>query len=257
MTDRFAPVFLATDFSLQGPYVGLLRAAVMKVAPGLSVIDLIHDLPPFDPDAAGMLLAALLPFLPERAVIAAVVDPGVGGARPPVAVRAGGRWLVGPGNGLFDAVADDTAKAGDPAIVHEILWRPDHLSASFHGRDLFAPVAAMLASGEDMQKHLGPGRKAAAAAIAPAARRRIIYIDGYGNCMTGLREADMQGYGCLSFGNGRVLERAGTFCAVPLGTAFWYVNSLGLAEIAVNGGSAASLLGLSRGDEMMPRACAE
>ncbi len=254
MTDRFAPVFLATDFSLQGPYVGLLRTAVMKVAPSLSVVDLIHDLPPFDLDGAGMLLAALLPFLPERAVIAAIVDPGVGGDRPPVAIQAGGRWLVGPGNGLFDTVADDAAKAGDPVIVHEILWRPDHLSASFHGRDLFAPVAAMLASGEDMQKHLGPGRQAAPAVVSAAARQRIIYIDGYGNCMTGLREADMQGYCCLNLDDGRVLERAGTFCAVPPETAFWYVNSLGLAEIAVNGGSAASLLGLSRGDAVMPQA---
>ncbi len=250
MTDVFAPVFLATDFSVQGPYVGLLRAAAMKVEPRLNVADLIHDLPSFEPAAAGMLLAALLPFLPERAVVAAVVDPGVGGDRPALAVELDGRWLIGPGNGLFDAAVADALAQGGQAVRHEILWRPERLSASFHGRDLFVPVAAMLACGYDKARLLGPGRETGPAGPPAVERRRIIYTDGYGNCMSGLREAEVRGRKYLQLGDGRRLARARTFCAVPPGEAFWYVNSLGLAEIAVNGGSASAVLGLSRGDRV-------
>lgn len=250
MANRFAPVFLATDFSVRGPYVGLLKAAAMKVDERLSVVDLIHDLPAFEPAAAGMLLAALLPFLPERAVIAAVVDPGVGGDRPALAVELAGHWLIGPGNGLFDAVVADALAQGGRAVRYEIQWRPERLSSSFHGRDLFIPVAAMLACGCDKAQLLGPGQTMTPASPSDGGRCRIIYIDGYGNCMTGLRQAELQGCEHLYLGDGRRLERAQTFSSVQPGTAFWYVNSLGLAEIAVNGGSASAMLGLSLGDRV-------
>jgi S-adenosyl-L-methionine hydrolase (adenosine-forming) len=135
----------------------------------------------------------------------------------------------------------------------EITWRPPELSASFHGRDLFAPIAARLARGE-------PPSAMAMPAAAPAATHQsathqadwpddlaeIVYIDRYGNALTGLRGDRMPASARLSVG-GRVVAQAEVFSAVPRGTAFWYVNSNGLVEIAVNTGRADQMLGLGVG----------
>ena len=237
-------ILLFTDFGLAGPYVGQMKAVLAAQAPGVPAIDLMHDAPAFRPGPAGLLLAALLAAAPEPAVWLCVVDPGVGTARRPLVVRCGGHWLVGPDNGLFAPAL--RADAGWRAW--EIGWRPPHLSASFHGRDLFAPVAARLAGGAEATHPAIAGTPVGAEGLVlPAADpARVIYLDAYGNAMTGLRVADLDAGTVLAVG-GRPLPRAETFGAVPDGTAFWYRNSLDLAEIAVNRGSAAATLGLDIG----------
>ena len=165
-------IVLFTDFGLHGPYTGQMKAVLHQMAPGIPVIDLFADAPAGNPKASAYLLAAYAAWFPAETVFLCVVDPGVGGTRPPIIVEADGRWYVGPGNGLFEMVqrrAVDTRS-------WTIDWRPERLSASFHGRDLFAPVAAMLARGESPPGH--PRRD-------EADRRRdwpddfgeIIYID--------------------------------------------------------------------------------
>jgi S-adenosylmethionine hydrolase len=238
---RATMIVLFTDFGLQGPYTGQMKAVLHQMAPGISIIDLFADAPTGNPKASAYLLAAYAQWFAAGATFLCVVDPGVGGARPPVILEADGRWYVGPGNGLFELIARRAANARS----WDIDLEPRRLSASFHGRDLFAPVAAMLARGEPP-----PGRPRK----DDADRRRdwpddlpeIVYVDHFGNAMTGLRAAMLAPNAKLAAA-GRVLERARTFGDRPPGAPFWYENSNGLAEIAVNQGRADHDLGLAIG----------
>ena len=176
-------ILMFTDFGRGGPYLGQMRLGIERHAPGIPVIDLMSDLTPRNPRAAAYLLASLSSEIPPGSVLLAVVDPGVGTeSRQPVVMRAGDRWYVGPGNGLFSIVAQQHP----PSQVWEIRWRPSRLSDSFHGRDLFAPVAAMLARGDEV-----PGEPVDAARVGPQDwpddLAEIIYLDEFGNAMTGMR----------------------------------------------------------------------
>lgn len=235
-------IALFTDFGAHGPYLGLVRAVLCDAAPGIDVVDLVNDAPRFQPRPAAYLLAALVDHLPASAVVLCVVDPGVGTAhREPLAVRVDDRWLVGPGNGLLSVCA---ARASRLEALR-ITWRPPRLSASFHGRDLFAPVAARLARGEAVEAE-PIGRDAVLEPGWPEDLAQVIYLDGYGNAMTGLRAARLDPAQKLAVGR-EALGSARTFGDVPAGAGFWYENSVGLAEIAVNRGSAAERFGLSIG----------
>src|SRR6185437_9149342 len=123
-----AMIVLFTDFGLAGPYTGQMKAVLQRDAPGVPVIDLFADAPSCNPRAASYLLAAHAAWFPRRTVLLAVVDPGVGGPRAPLAILADGRWYVGPDNGLFEIVLRRAAMAQ----VWEIAWRPASLSPSFH-----------------------------------------------------------------------------------------------------------------------------
>lgn len=235
-------IVLYTDFGPADPYVGQMKAVLARDAPGVPVIDLLHAVPSFDPRAGAYLLAALAGEFPPGAVFVCVVDPGVGGARRPVVVRAAGQTYVGPDNGLFEIVA----RRAPDTEVRAITWLPERLSASFHGRDLFAPVAALLARGgapESVPARLTrpPGPP------WPDDLPQIVYVDHYGNAMTGLRTAAVPPGAGLEVA-GRLLPRARVYAEVAEGEVFWYENSIGLAEIAVNRGSAARSLGLAVGD---------
>jgi hypothetical protein len=122
-------IVLLTDFGLDGPYTGQMKAVLHQMVPGRSIIDLFADAPIRNPKASAYLLAAYAVWFPAGTVFLCVVDPGVGGARPPVIVEADGRWYVGPGNGLFELVQ---RRAGE-ARSWNIDWKPERLSASFHG----------------------------------------------------------------------------------------------------------------------------
>ncbi|MBM3517530.1 MAG: SAM-dependent chlorinase/fluorinase [Alphaproteobacteria bacterium] len=235
-------IVLCTDFGNDGPYIGQMKAVLFRAAPGMPVVDLFADLPAFDIEAAAHLLAAYAVGFPRGDVFLAVVDPGVGTARSPAAVLADGRWFVGPDNGLFQVVA---ARARH-VRWWEITWRPPVLSATFHGRDLFAPIAARLAcGGEPPGVEVAPARRLSP--DWPAELPRIVYCDRFGNAMTGLRRRSISAADAITVA-GRRLAHAATFGAVPAGAAFWYVNANGLVEIAVNRGSAANRLGLRVGD---------
>ena len=235
-------IVLFTDFGLEGPYIGQMQAVLHREAPGVPVINLSADAPRFDPRAGAYLLAAYTSAFPDDSVFLCVVDPGVGGARAPLVLQTGRSWYVGPDNGLL-AVA---AKRAAAAQAWRITWRPQRLSASFHGRDLFSPVAATLGRGEPP-----PGEPLALDSLAgwdwPEDLGQVIYVDGFGNVMTGLRAGGLAPDASLSAG-ARSLGRARTFSDVAPGEAFWYENANGLAEIAVNQGRADDALGLGIGD---------
>ncbi len=232
-------IVLFTDFGLSGPYTGQVKAVLYRVAPGVPVVDLFADAPAFRPRAAAYLLATYVAEFPEGVVFLCVVDPGVGTSRrEPVVIQADNRWFVGPDNGLFNVVV---MRAGS-AYRWPIAWRPRRLSQTFHGRDLFAPVAARLARGEPPE-----GESEGIPIPAwPDDLAEIIYADHYGNAMTGLRARALEPGTKLEIG-GQVFSRAPTFGAVAAGEGFWYENSSGLAEIAVNSGSAVAVYGLRIG----------
>lgn len=233
-------LLLFTDFGYDGSYVGQVHSVLACHAEGIAVVDLMHDAPLCNPKASAYLLAALTPHMPEGCICIAVVDPGVGGPRPPLIVEADGRRFVGPGNGLFEIVT----RRSRAAAARIIDWKPPRLSKSFHGRDLFAPVAAMLATGREPATHptdQHPGHE------WPDDLPEAIYADRFGNVMTGLRAATVGPDAVIGAGKSR-LRAAATFSDVPPGEAFWYENSIGLVEIAVNSGNAARQLGMRPGD---------
>lgn len=233
-------IIFLSDFGLQGPYVGQVQAVLQTLAPNVPQVSLMHDLPAYNTEFASYLLPALMRDMPAKGVYLCVVDPGVGGSRGAVALRIGERWFVGPDNGLFDRLV---AEAEAPQWF-DIVWRPPDLSDSFHGRDLFAPVAAALAQGASdgyLARSLPKPMKYSANEL-----KRVIYIDHFGNAMAGVYA---EGVDCgRSF---RLAETdfryARTFSEVRRGEPFWYKNALGLLEFSVNQGSAQQQLGLDLG----------
>jgi S-adenosylmethionine hydrolase len=234
-------IVLFTDFGLEGPYVGQMKAVLYREAPGVPVVDLFADVPAFDAQGAAYLLAAYAVEFPAGTIFLCVVDPGVGSARRAAVVKGDGRWYVGPDNGLLSIAA----KRASEAAWWDVEWRPPRLSASFHGRDLFAPVAARIARGDPV-----PGQPVSPedrlAPDWPDDLPRIVYIDHYGNAMTGLRAIALPAGTRLEV-RGHSVARARTFSDVPPGEAFWYENANGLVEIAVNQGRADQALGLEVG----------
>ena len=196
-------IVLFTDFGLTGPYTGQMKAVLAGHAPAVPVIDLFADAPAFQPYLSAYLLGAYCGAVPQGGVLLGVVDPGVGTDRLPLVVRADGRWYVGPDNGLFELVM---RRAAD-VEAWTIDWRPDRLSASFHGRDLFAPVAARLALGEPV-----PGTPVPVERVRrpdwPDDLGRVVYVDVYGNVLTGSAGGGAGGWGRV--GGRRTAGEAGT-----------------------------------------------
>jgi S-adenosylmethionine hydrolase len=238
-------IVLFTDFGITGPYVGQMKSVLCQRAPTTPVIDLMHDAPTFDPQAAAYLLASLVCEFPQDSVFLCVVDPGVGSQRRPLIARINEHWFVGPDNGLFNIVAQRAPGNGE-VKWWEISWLPERLSSSFHGRDLFAPVAAMLANGETP-----PGQPVGVSPDRiyrwPSDLEKIVYIDHFGNAMTGMRAASIDIDHIIAAGD-RQLHWARTFADVAIGQGFWYENSNGIVELAVNQGRADEILRLSIGD---------
>ena len=234
-------IVLFTDFGLRGPYTGQMQAVLQRDAPGIPVVSLFADAPASKSKACAYLLGAYATWFPPGAVLLCVVDPGVGSERRAVIAEADGRFYVGPDNGLFELVLRRAARRR----LWEIAWTPSALSASFHGRDLFAPVAARLARGDPAER-LGRPVDIVRCSDWPDDLAEIVYIDHYGNALTGLRGDAVNPTAKLRAG-GRVVTPARTFSAAPVGKICWYVNSNGLVEIAVNRGRADTMLKLKIG----------
>jgi len=233
-------IILFTDFGASGPYIGQMESVLQQIAPNIHVINLLSNAPTADPRLSSYLLAALRYSFPANSIFLAVIDPGVGSERKAVVLQADGQTFVGPDNGLLNTVAVQSQNTQ----WSEIIWRPEQCSMSFHGRDIFAPVAAKLAinaadgllqSFNRNDLHDWPHDSA-----------EIIYFDYYGNAMTGLLYHEDDSGKTLTV-NGIAIKQAGTFGDVEEQQAFWYKNSSGLVEIAVNKGRAEQQLALKLG----------
>jgi S-adenosylmethionine hydrolase len=235
-------IVLFSDFGSNDLYVGQVEAVLDRYAPGVRVIHLLHDAPPFRIEASAHLLAALSQKIPKGHVFMGVVDPGVGSDRAAVVMRADGRWFVGPDNGLFSVIA---ARA-TARQFWQIASATARLAPSFHGRDLFAPIAAAVATDDFPNSNVKPvaGLQVNLGADDLA---QIVYIDHYGNAFTGVRAVNVAPAASIRIA-GRTVPHARVFSAVAPGAAIWYENSIGLVELAVNQGSAAQAFGLAVGD---------
>ena len=237
-------IAILTDFGVSGPYLGQMRAVLYTQAPGVDVVDLFPDLPPCQVKAAAYLLPAYTQYLPAGTICLCVVDPGVGTLRRPLALQVDDRWFVGPDNGLFSVLV----RRSHEHRVFEIDWQPAHMSVTFHGRDLFAPVAARLAQGS-LDGLLPIEIDEMTLPDWPDELPEIIYLDHYGNAITGLVAAGLPDSAMIDVAGQRCGYRR-TFAEAQSGELFWYRNSNGLVEIAMNEDSASGNAGLGIGDRV-------
>ncbi|MBL6945430.1 MAG: SAM-dependent chlorinase/fluorinase [Rhodospirillales bacterium] len=238
-------IVLFTDFGVSGPYMGQMKAVLHRLAPGVDVVELFADAPAHDPKGSAYLLSAYAGEFPQGTVFLCVVDPGVGSNRAAGILGADGKWFVGPDNGIFAILARRTENVGPWMELTDI---PQTASPTFHGRDVFAPAAAWLATGKPppcvekpLEDILRPDW--------PDDLAQVVYIDGFGNAMTGIRASTVAPQAVVEIA-GVAIQRARTFSDVGEGVAFWYENSNGLLEIAVNCGRADEKPGVHIGAEV-------
>lgn len=234
-------ILMFTDFGDADLYVGQVETVLDRYAPGARVISLLNEAPCFNVTAASHLLAAMAHTVPRGHVFLAIVDPGVGAARDGIVVRVDGRSYVGPDNGLLSVVWG----RGTMKSAWRITTWPESAAVSFHGRDVFAPMAAAVVTGEFPNENVKS--IPAPQILLPADDlSEIIYLDHYGNAFTGLRGERLSTERSLRIRR-MDFRHARVFAEAEPGRGFWYVNSLGLVEVAMPGSSAAKMLGLRVG----------
>mgnify|MGYP003444608586 CR=1 FL=1 len=236
-------IILFTDYGVADPYLGLMKLVIQEHSPGAMIVDLLHNAPDYSIRSSAHLLAALSSGFPIGSACVAVVDPGVGTERGAVVMLADEKWYIGPDNGLLSVVAGRAAKAE----LWRIDWRPEKLSSSFHGRDLFAPIAAMIERGAFPHSRLSDIPRLEVN-LSCSDLAEVIYIDHYGNLMIGIIAAQVEHATQLRFSS-CLIGFAPVFSAAKPGQPFWYENSLGLVEIALDCASAAQFLSAQIGDQ--------
>ncbi|MEM1117516.1 MAG: SAM-dependent chlorinase/fluorinase [Bacteroidota bacterium] len=255
-------VTLTTDFGLRDGYVAAMKGRILAVAPEVRLVDVTHQIPAQDVMAAGFVLRQAAPHFPEGTVHLAVVDPGVGTSRRGIAaeIRLGEarHVFVGPDNGLLPLLLGDAEPEAIAVLDRPEAWATDAPSATFHGRDIFGPVAAALAAGARLED---VGTEAADLTTLhwPLPRRdeegidgMVIHIDRFGNCVTNIRQADVEAFAdgrafkCY-VGSAVIQRHVETYGLTAPGDPLTLFGSTGFFEVAVNGGNAAELLTVERG----------
>jgi S-adenosylmethionine hydrolase len=255
-------IALLTDFGTRDHYVGAMKGAILSVAPSATLVDVLHEIPPGDVGGAAFALAAARPAFPAGTVFVAVVDPGVGSSRRGLAAAAGDHLFVGPDNGLLSLVLDQGARIRE--IANAALHRRD-VAPTFHGRDVFGPVAAHLAAGVAIDA-VGPAVADPVRLPFPPVRRvgsaqwegAIVHVDRFGNLVSCIRADELLGMAgedgdMVASIAGAVAPVVRTYADVAAGEPCALVGSSGLLEFALNGASAAEVLGAARGDTLTVR----
>jgi S-adenosylmethionine hydrolase len=259
----FPVVTLLTDFGTTDYFVAAVKGAILTINPQVSLIDITHEVPAQDIETGAFTLLTCYRDFPSGTIHVAVVDPGVGSTRRGIVVRAGAHYFVGPDNGLFSYICDRESAVEVFQLKEEKYFRRDP-SPSFHGRDVFAPVAAALSKGTRPEQ-FGPPVKdeVRLPPLAPVKDQdgsltgRIIHIDRFGNCITNFTRADVPDSDQLKLlVRRKVVREFRRFFADEAGArdelfAIW--GSAGFLELAINGGSAANLLRAKRGDAVVLR----
>ncbi|PZO15717.1 MAG: hypothetical protein DCF25_13260 [Leptolyngbya foveolarum] len=255
-------ITILTDFGYQDAYVAVMKGVIASIAPDVKLCDLTHCIPPQNILAARFNLMLAYPYFPSGTVHLAVVDPGVGSARRGVAIQVASGFLVGPDNGLFSGVLEREVAISAVALTNPVYWRTDKTSCTFHGRDIFAPVAAHLASGVSMdalgdrlnphtlvQPQLPPVTQLRSNPVAYAGS--LQYIDSFGNLISNIPGDRVPGtaWRVVVEGAGAPLYVQGqkTYSDVSASELVALVGSHGWVEIACNSGSAAQRLQATMG----------
>jgi S-adenosylmethionine hydrolase len=253
---RGRPVIaLLTDFGLRDHYVGTMKGVILGIAPDAAIVDITHDIPPQDVLAGAYELEASYRFFPPATVFVVVVDPGVGTSRRAIAFEAGGYHFVGPDNGVLALVASHHAPTGIVEIAEGAYGRTP-VSRTFEGRDRFAPAGAWLAQGVAIAA-LGPPVPSLTPLAVPVPDRdddgingRVIGVDRFGNLITNIDRGWIEGdesHARVTVADSTIAGVIGTYGEAADGALCALVGSSGRLEIAVNGGSAAAVLGVGRG----------
>ncbi len=251
-------ITLTSDFGISDSYVGSMKGVIFNVNPDCQIVDITHEIAPQDILAGAFCLAGAYPFFPEKTIHVAVVDPGVGGKRRPILVKTAGQLFVGPDNGLFTFVYREAKSIEVRELVNRNYFRRP-VSRTFHGRDLFGPVAAHLSLGVPTE-NMGPRIEdfVCLSISDPLVekdriRGEVIYLDRFGNGITNLKESLIRSV----FKNrkprilindkdiGPIQE---SYDAVNEGVPLSLIGSSGHLEVAIRGGAAKKFFGLKRGD---------
>ncbi len=253
-------ITLLTDFGTQDHYVASMKGVILGINPRCTIVDISHQVRPHDIQGGAFLLGAAFRFFPKGTIHVSVVDPGVGGPRRPILIATSRYYFLGPDNGLFTlALLQDRVKQG-VALTRRKYFLP-RMSTTFHGRDVFAPVAAHLSKGVQPQAFgqeidtweslniPGPKRK------GRGLQGEILHIDGFGNLISNISEAclsEFSGAHSLSFQVGKsVIDGLKTaYCEAKRGEAMALIGSTGFLEVSVREGNARKELGVTRGDKI-------
>jgi hypothetical protein len=259
-------VTLTTDFGLADSYVGIMKGVILGIAPGAQIVDITHQVRPQHVQQGAYIVQSFAPYFPPGSIHIAVVDPGVGSARRAVALSTPEASFVGPDNGVFTYVwRDGLARWGvEQCVAVELtearFWLP-HVSATFHGRDVFAPVAAHLACGVPLNQ-FGPRIPGLAEVELdePAAEKdgslsgRVIHVDHFGNCIMNITREHLTGFDTetlrVEVAGQRVTGLARTFADASSGTLIALFGSDKRLELAMRNGNAAAALGVDIGERV-------
>jgi len=270
MSTSSSIITITTDFGTEDAYVPAMKGTMLSIAPESRFIDVTHEISPQDVMESAFVLQSAQPFFPDGSVHLVVVDPGVGTERRAVALRHDDHWFVGPDNGLFPLVLDEA-----PDKIVELdnpdAWRTPAPSTTFHGRDIFAPAAAHLAAGRSLDALGSPVdeletlRWAEPITSPDGVQGRIVHVDHFGNCVSNIRRATLaaafhpdddaphldtlppvDGY----VGSTILEDIHSTYGDVAEGDPLLLFGSTGFLEVGINGGNAADLLDIRKGDSI-------
>ena len=255
-------ITLLTDFGTRDAFVGIMKGIILGIAPEARLIDLSHDIPPQDVLTGALQLRSAASFFPRGTIHVAVVDPGVGSQRRAVVVQTHDAFFVGPDNGLLSLAAPPTSIVRSVHLTNAQYFL-SRLSSTFHGRDVFAPVAAHLARGVSLET-LGPPIQTVESLSLPIVERTdtrlsgsVIAIDHFGNLITNITGTDLLPFPretlWVSIGPVQIQGLGSTYASVSLGSMTALINSWGMLEIAVRNGSAAQQLSTSTGTTVWVR----
>ena len=254
-------ITLTTDYGTNDHLVGVLKGVILRIAPHATIVDINHHVVPFDVLDGALTIAAAYRYFPARTVHVVVVDPGVGTARRPILVTADPFYFVAPDNGVLSLIYERQSAVSVRHITAQHYFL-NPVSNTFHGRDIFAPVAAWLAKtyqseamGEEISDHVRfalPRPKA----TGSGKKGLVLRVDAFGNLLTNFSAEDLppgasDGKINLHVGGKRVEKLAQTFAQGAAGEPIAILGSSGFVEIAVNQGHAARALGVNRGAEVM------
>jgi S-adenosylmethionine hydrolase len=242
-------ITLLTDFGTADYFVGAVKGAILSVNPKAVIADITHEIPPQDIEAGAFTLLACYNTFPAGTIHVAVVDPGVGSERRPIVVSVNEQFFVGPDNGIFSYICDRETSHRTFHVTAKKYFRPSP-STTFHGRDIFAPVAAALSKGvkpEQLGREIDDEVR-----LEPLDRvTRIIHIDHFGNCITNITRDQLKAGAGLVIKGKTIRDFRNFYGEDPSSKPFAIWGSAGFLEISVNGGSAAKTLRVKRGDKIV------
>jgi hypothetical protein len=259
-------ITLLTDFGLKDSYVAVMKGVILGIAPAARLIDITHDVAPQAVGEAAYLLQTGYRYFPPGTIHLCVVDPGVGSERRAIAVETPDAIFVGPDNGVLAPVLEDTRRRFGAAVEAVELGEPrfwlSDVSRTFHGRDIFAPVAAHLLSGVPL-RDFGPRVSTIAPCVVPdpaidyrgGLRGEIVHVDRFGNCIINITLEHLRQHGIgeqlvVEISDQRLQGLIETYSRATVGMPFVLVGSSGHLEIAVRNGNASRTLGVVAGDRV-------